>query len=264
MLAKARICHLAGIDAINIPDGPRASARVSPMIASIAIQQQIGIEAVLHYCCRDRNLLGMQSDLMGANASGVHNVLIITGDPPKIGDYPDMTGVFDVDSIGLVQMASNLNHGRDLGGTPVAPPSELLIGVGVNPCAVDPDREFERYRLKIEAGANFAITQPVFNPEMLLRFLERAQTLPRQIPIIAGVWPLVSFKNAEFMNNEVPGVEIPDGILERMHGCNSKEAGIQTGCQIARDIRDTIEDAVAGFQVSAPFGKVELALDVLI
>jgi methionine synthase I (cobalamin-dependent)/5,10-methylenetetrahydrofolate reductase len=263
MLEKARTCHLAGIDAINIPDGPRASARVSPMIASIAIQQQIGIEAVLHYCCRDRNLLGMQSDLMGANAAGVHNVLIITGDPPKIGDYPAMTGVFDVDAIGLTQMASNLNRGRDLGGTPVTPPSELLIGVGVNPCAVDPQREFDRYREKIEAGADFAITQPVFDPDTLLRFIERAATLPRQIPIIAGVWPLVSFKNAEFMNNEVPGVEIPDTVLTQMHACKTKDAGLRAGCQIARDVRDRIADAVAGFQVSAPFGRVELALDVL-
>ncbi len=260
---KARICDLAGIDAINIPDGPRASARVSPMIASIAIQQQIGIEAVLHYCCRDRNLLGMQSDLMGANAAGVHNVLIITGDPPKIGDYPDMTGVFDVDAIGLTQMATNLNRGRDLGGTPVTPPSELLIGVGVNPCAVDLDREFDRYRQKIEAGAEFAITQPVFDPDMLLRFLDRTEALERQIPVIAGVWPLVSFKNAEFMNNEVPGVEIPDDVLARMHACKTKEDGLQTGCQIAREIRDRIKGAVAGFQVSAPFGKVDLAISVL-
>ena len=263
MIEKARQCYLAGIDAINIPDGPRASARISPMMASVAIQQQVGIEAVLHYCCRDRNLLGMQSDLMGAYSLGVSNFLIITGDPPKVGDYPDVTGVFDVDAIGLTQMTTNLNHGRDLGGNPVAPPSSILIGVGVNPCAIDPVREMTRFRAKIEAGAEYAITQPVFDADELLRFLDQVHALPQPIPIVAGLWPLTSFKNAEFMNNEVPGVNVPDHILDRMRGCTTKEEGLKMGCQIAREIRDRIEDGVAGFQASAPFGRVELALEVL-
>jgi methionine synthase I (cobalamin-dependent)/5,10-methylenetetrahydrofolate reductase len=263
MLKKVRICHEHGIDAINIPDGPRASARISPMIAALTIHQQIGIEPILHYCCRDRNLIGMQSDLMGGFAAGLCNFLIITGDPPKLGDYPDATGVFDVDAIGLVRMAANLNRGVDIGGTAVKPPCNILIGVGANPCDLEPDVELARFGQKLEAGAEYAITQPIFDPEALLRFLDDIHKFPRTIPVVAGVWPLTSFKNAEFMKNEVPGVEIPDSILERMSTCKSKEDGWKMGTEIARDIRDAIADAVAGFQVSAPFGKVELALDVL-
>ena len=252
-----------GIDAINIPDGPRASARISPMITSIAIQQQVGIEPILHYCCRDRNLIGMQSDILGGYAAGISNFLIITGDPPKIGDYPDVTGVFDVDSIGLTQVATNLNHGIDIGSNPIAPPCGVLIGVGVNPCAVELERELERYRRKIEAGAEYAITQPVFDAEALMLFLDKVSKFPKTIPIVAGVWPLTSFKNAEFMKNEVPGVEVPDSILERMRKCTTREDGFKMGCEIGREIRESISDCVAGFQVSAPFGKVELAIDVL-
>ncbi len=263
MLEKVTLCHNAGIDAINIPDGPRASARISPMITALSIQRQVGIEPILHYCCRDRNLIGMQSDLLGGFAAGIANFLIITGDPPKIGDYPDVTGVFDVDAIGLTQVASNLNNGIDIGGNPIDPPCGILIGVGVNPCAVEMERELERYRRKIEAGAEYAITQPVFDPEALFRFFDRISQFPKTIPVVAGVWPLTSFKNAEFMKNEVPGVEVPDAILERMRRCNSREDGFKAGCDIAREIRDAISDAVAGFQVSAPFGKVELAIDVL-
>jgi homocysteine S-methyltransferase len=263
MLKKVRACYHAGIDAINIPDGPRASARISPMIASIAIRQQVGIEPILHYCCRDRNLIGMQSDLLGGYAAGITNFLIVTGDPPKIGDYPDVTGVFDVDSIGLTQVATNLNHGIDIGSTAISPPCGILIGVGVNPCAVEMEREIDRYQRKIEAGAEYAITQPVFDAEALMRFIDRTASFKKTIPIVAGVWPLTSFKNAEFMKNEVPGVEVPDEILERMRTCRTREDGFKVGCDIAREIREKIADSVAGFQVSAPFGKVELAIDVL-
>lgn len=263
MLEKVRKCYHAGIDAINIPDGPRASARISPMITSIAIREKVGIEPILHYCCRDRNLIGMQSDILGGFAAGLANFLIITGDPPKIGDYPDVTGVFDVDAIGLTRMVSNLNHGMDIGGNPITPPCGILIGVGVNPCALDMKNEIERYRRKIEAGAEYAITQPVFDPAALFRFLEAVSAFPKTIPVIAGIWPLVSFKNAEFMKNEVPGVEVPDQILERMRGCATREDGIRTGCEIAREIIAQTHQAVAGFQVSAPFGNVELAINVL-
>ncbi len=263
MLDKVRICHEAGIDAINIPDGPRASARISPMITSIAIQDKIGIEPILHYCCRDRNLIGMQSDILGGYAAGLSNFLIITGDPPKIGNYPNVTGVFDVDAVGLTQVTSNLNHGIDIGGSAIDPPCGILIGVGVNPCAVEMERELDRYRRKIEAGAEYAITQPVFDPEALFRFQDAVSHFPKTIPIVAGVWPLTSFKNAEFMKNEVPGVEVPDSILERMRKCSSREDGIAMGCEIAREICAVIEGSVSGFQVSAPFGKVELAVDVL-
>jgi len=263
MLKKVQLCADAGIDAINIPDGPRASARISPMVTAIAIHQQIDIEPILHYCCRDRNLIGMQSDILGGYAAGIANFLIITGDPPKIGDYPDVTGVFDVDAIGLTQVASNLNHGIDIGGNPIDPPCSITIGVGVNPCAVEMERELDRYKRKIEAGAEYAITQPVFDIEALLRFLEAVSHFPKTIPVVAGVWPLTSFKNAEFMKNEVPGVEVPDSVLERMRQCTSREDGFKVGCDIAREIRAGISDTVAGFQVSAPFGKVELAIDVL-
>jgi homocysteine S-methyltransferase len=263
MLDKCRTCKDAGIDAINIPDGPRASARISPMVAALAIEREVGIETVLHYCCRDRNLIGMQSDLLGGYAGGLRNYLIITGDPPKLGDYPDSTPVFDVDAVGLTQVVYNLNHGRDVGGNPINPPTGLLIGVGANPCAVEPERELRHFFNKIDAGAEYAITQPVFDPEALLRFLDAAQKHTRTIPVVAGVWPLVSFRNAEFLNTEVPGVEVPAAILERMSKAKTKEDGRRIGIEIAREICERIADRVSGFQISAPFGMVDLALQVL-
>ncbi|MGE5753847.1 MAG: bifunctional homocysteine S-methyltransferase/methylenetetrahydrofolate reductase [Deltaproteobacteria bacterium] len=263
MLAKVRRCAEAGVDAINIPDGPRASARVSPMIAALTILREVGIEPILHYCCRDRNLIGMQSDLLGGFAAGLANFLIITGDPPKLGDYPDVTGVFDVDAIGLAQVAANLNRGYDIGGNPISPPTGIFIGVGANPCAVELEREIDRYFRKIDAGAEFAITQPVFDADALLRFLDRVEGHSRTIPVIAGIWPLVSFKNAEFMNNEVPGVVVPREVLERMSRCRSKEEGHRVGIEIARKIIERISSRVNGFQVSAPLGNVDTALAVL-
>ena len=263
MLDKCRLCKDAQIDAINIPDGPRASARISPMVAALTIEREVGIETVLHYCCRDRNLIGMQSDLLGGYAGGLRNYLIITGDPPKLGYYPDSTPVFDVDAVGLTQVVHNLNHGRDVGGNPINPPTGILIGVGANPCAVEPELELEHYLNKIRAGAEYAITQPIFDPEALLRFLDAAEAKGGSIPVVAGVWPLVSFRNAEFLNTEVPGVEVPAAILERMSRAKTKEDGRKVGIEIAREICESIADRVAGYQVSAPFGIVELALQVL-
>ncbi len=263
MLAKVRKCAEAGIDAINIPDGPRASARISPMIAAITILSEVGIEPILHYCCRDRNLIGMQSDLLGGFAAGLANFLIITGDPPKVGDYPQATGVFDVDAIGLTQMAANLNRGFDIGGNPIDPPTAIFLGVGANPCAVEMEREIDRYFRKIDAGAEFATTQPVFDVEALFRFLDRVEGYERRIPVIAGVWPLVSYKNAEFMNNEVPGVVVPREILDRMYRCRTKEEARRAGIDIARKTIEQVSSRVSGFQVSAPLGSVEIALDVL-
>ena len=263
MLDKCRTCKEAGIDAINIPDGPRASARISPMVAALSIEREIGIETVLHYCCRDRNLIGMQSDLLGGYAGGLRNYLIITGDPPKLGDYPDSTPVFDVDAVGLTQVVNNLNHGMDVGGNIIDPPTGLLIGVGANPCAMEPERELQHYLNKIHAGAEYAITQPIFDPEALLRFLDAAETKGGNIPVVAGVWPLVSLRNAEFLANEVPGVEVPVSILERMSRAKTKEDGRKMGIEIAREICESISDRVAGYQVSAPFGIVDLALQVL-
>jgi homocysteine S-methyltransferase len=263
MLAKCQTCKDAGIDAINIPDGPRASARISPMVAALAVERDVGIETVLHYCCRDRNLIGMQSDLLGGYAGGLRNYLIITGDPPKLGDYPDSTPVFDVDAVGLTQVVTNLNHGVDVGGNPINPPTGILIGVGANPCAVDPEHELKHYLNKIHAGAEYAITQPVFDPDALLRFLDAAEARGGSIPVVAGVWPLVSLRNAEFLNTEVPGVEVPASILERMGQAKTKEDGRKVGIEIAREICEAISDRVAGYQVSAPFGIVDLALQVL-
>lgn len=262
-LEAGRICHERGIDAVNIPDGPRASSRISPTIAAIELLRRVGIEPILHYCCRDRNLIGMQSDLLGGYAAGIRNFLIVTGDPPKLGDYPDATGVFDVDSIGLVQVAANLNRGVDIGGSPIAPATGLFIGVGANPVAVSIDTEIERLVRKVQAGAEFIITQPVFDPDQLLRFMDRARNEGADLPVVAGIWPLVSYRNAEFMRNEVPGVVIPDAVMERMAACRSKDEAISTGIEIAREIRFRIEDRVAGYQVSAPFGKVDIASEVL-
>ncbi|MEN6425929.1 MAG: bifunctional homocysteine S-methyltransferase/methylenetetrahydrofolate reductase [Phycisphaerales bacterium] len=261
ILAKARQCAEAGVDAINIPDGPRASSRLSPMVTAVKIQQEAGIEAVLHFCCRDRNLIGMQSDILGASAIGVRNLLIITGDPPKLGEYPSATGVFDMDSVALTGVVRNLNRGVDIGGNGIDPPTSLVIGVGANPVAADPDREIDRFKQKVIAGAEFAITQPVFDPDCLLRFLEATQEF--RIPIIAGIWPFTSFKNAEFMANEVPGVVVPSKLLDRMSRATTKEQGRILGIEIARELVEQIRPHVAGFAVSAPFGNVTTALAVL-
>jgi len=261
ILEKARQCTEAGVDAINIPDGPRASSRLSPLVTAVRIQQGAGIETILHFCCRDRNLIGMQSDILGASAIGVRNLLIITGDPPKLGEYPSATGVFDMDSIALTGVARNLNRGVDIGGNAIEPPTSLVVGVGANPVATDPQREIDRFKQKVLAGAEFAITQPVFDPDCLLRFLEATQEC--RIPIIAGIWPFTSFKNAEFMANEVPGVVVPARLLDRMSQAKTKEQGRALGIQIAQELVEEIREHVAGFAVSAPFGNVMTALAVL-
>jgi homocysteine S-methyltransferase len=261
VLQKARRCAQAGVDAINIPDGPRASSRLSPMVTAVKIQEQAGIETILHFCCRDRNLIGMQSDILGASAIGLRNLLVITGDPPKLGEYPSATGVFDMDSIALTGVVRNLNRGVDIGGNSIDPAPALVAGVGANPVAADLPREIERFRLKVLAGAEFAITQPVFDPDCLFRFLDAIQEF--SIPIVAGIWPFTSFKNAEFMANEVPGVVVPPRLLDRMSRATTKEQGRVTGIEIARELIAATQDRVAGFAVSAPFGNVETALAVL-
>jgi methionine synthase I (cobalamin-dependent)/5,10-methylenetetrahydrofolate reductase len=261
ILEKAKLCAEKGIDAINIPDGPRASSRLSPMVTAVKIQEAANIEAILHFCCRDRNLIGMQSDILGANAIGLRNMLVITGDPPKMGDYPQATGVFDMDSIALAGVIRNLNRGIDLGGNTFSPPTALVIGVGANPVATDFKREIEKFEQKVMAGAEFAITQPVFDADTLFRFLEAIEKF--KIPIIAGVWPFTSLKNAEFMANEVPGVVVPAKLLERMAGAKTQQEGKTIGVEIARELIEKIYSSVEGFAVSAPFGNVKLSLAVL-
>ena len=262
MLRDVGALKRAGVDAVNVPDGPRAQSRMSAVLVSILIQQQLGIEAVTHYCCRDRNLLGMLSDLLGASAMGLHNVLVITGDPPKMGPYPDATAVFDIDSIGLTNLVSRLNRGLDPGGNAIGMPTRFVIGVGVNPAAVDPAQERRRFEWKVEAGAEFAITQPVFDVAQLERFLGTLGD--SRIPVVAGIWPLTSARNAEFLANEVPGVTVPAGIIQRMRNASakSKEHAIAEGIAIAREMLEQVRGSVQGVQVSAPFGKVELALRV--
>jgi homocysteine S-methyltransferase len=261
ILEKARLCAELGIDAINIPDGPRASSRLSPMVTAVKIQQAADIEAILHFCCRDRNLIGMQSDILGAYAIGLRNMLVITGDPPKMGEYPQATGVFDMDSITLAGVIRNLNRGIDLGGNRFSPATSLVIGVGANPVATDIKREIEKFRQKVMAGAEFAITQPVFDADTLFRFLDA--TKQSKIPVIAGIWPFTSLKNAEFMANEVPGVVVPPRLLERMSKSKTQQEGRIVGVEIARELIAQIKNRVAGFAVSAPFGNVKIALAVL-
>jgi homocysteine S-methyltransferase len=259
-LAGARMLREAGVDAINIPDGPRASARMSPMAMAVRLEREIGIETIIHYCCRDRNLLGMQSDLLGAHTLGLRNVLIITGDPPKLGDYPDATAVFDVDSIGLTNMVTRLNTGLDVGGNAIGDPTGFYVGCGVNPGSPDLDREIARFEWKVDAGAQFCVTQPVFDVEALIRFLDRVRGV--RIPMIAGVWPLASYRNAEFMNNEVPGVSVPDVILERMRRADTKDRARIEGVAIAREALQALLPYVQGAQISAPFGRYQTALEV--
>jgi len=262
LITDARRLKDAGVDAINVPDGPRAQSRMGAIMTSLLIEQQAGIEAVTHYCCRDRNLLGMLSDLLGASAVGLRNLLLITGDPPKMGPYPDATAVFDIDAIGLTNLVANLNRGLDPGANAIGEPTRFVIGVGVNPVALDPAHELRRFEFKVEAGAEYAITQPVFDVAQLERFLRRVEHV--RIPVVAGIWPLVSARNAEFLANEVPGVTVPEPVLARMRAASavSKEHAVAEGIAIAREMFEQVRGAVQGVQVSAPFGKVELALDV--
>jgi len=265
----ARIVEIArkleheGIDCVNIPDGPRASARMSSMALSFILSLKTKIEPILHYTCRDRNLLGMQSDLLGMYAQGIRNILIITGDPPKLGDYPDATAVFDVDSIGLTNVVHSLNKGVDIGGKRLSEPTGFHIGVGVNPGAINIDYEISRFELKVEAGAEFAITQPVFDIKLLENFLKRIDHC--RIPVLGGIWPLFSLRNAEFMHNEVPGSQVPKVIMDRMRDAQEigAERARQEGVAIAQEILGVIKEMVEGIQISPPLGKYELALEVL-
>ena len=263
MFAQVRQLKDAGVDAVNVPDGPRAQSRMGALLSGLLIQREVGIEAVVHYACRDRNLLGMLSDLLGAAASGLDNLLLITGDPPKMGPYPDATAVFDIDSIGLTNLVSRLNHGLDPGGNPLGGGTKFVIGVGVNPAAPDFERELKRFAWKVEAGAEYAVTQPVFDLAQLDRFLERVD--PFGIPIVAGIWPLVSLRNAEFLANEVPGISVPDVVLDRMRRASSqgKEVALAEGVLIAQEMLAAVRTRVRGVQVSAPLGRVPVALEVI-
>jgi len=259
-LEGARYLKSVGVDGINIPDSPRASARMSNQALSLLLQQQAGIEAILHYTCRDRNVLCIQSDLLGAAAVGIRNLICITGDPPKMGGYPDATAVFDVDAIGLVNIVHNLNRGLDIGGNPIGIGTGFAIGVGANPGVPNIDEEISRFQYKVEAGAEFAVTQPVFDLSLLENFLRKIEHC--RIPVIAGIWPLVSARNAEFMKNELR-VSVPDSILERMNRAPSPEAAREEGIAIAREMLVSVRGLVQGAQISAPQGRYSSAVDVL-
>lgn len=259
-LEGARYLKSVGVDAINVPDSPRASARISNQVLCTLTQQQVGIETVLHYTCRDRNVLGIQSDLLGASAIGIRNLICITGDPPKLGNYPDATAVFDVDSIGLVNIVHNLNHGLDIGGNPIGTNTQFVIGVGANPGAPNLEEEIRRFEYKVEAGAEYVVTQPVFDIDLLEQFLKRIEHV--RIPVFAGIWPLTSVRNAEFMKNELR-INVPDEIIARMARASSAEEARAEGVAIAREMLARLRNFVQGAQISAPFGKYSAAVDVL-
>lgn len=256
----ARFVKSVGVDAVNIPDSPRASAKMSNQALSLLIQREVGVEAIMHYTCRDRNVLCIQSDLLGAAAVGIKNLICITGDPPKMGNYPDATAVFDVDAIGLVNIVHNLNRGLDLGGNPIGTGTGFVIGVGANPGLTDMDEEIRRFAYKVEAGAEYVVTQPVFDLRLLENFLRRIESF--RIPVIAGIWPLVSVRNAEFMKNELR-VSVPDSILDRMARAQNPEAARAEGVAIAREMLIAARQTVQGAQISAPLGRYSSAVDVL-
>ncbi len=255
----ARLCAKHGIDVINVPDGPRASARLSAQVTCQLIQDQAGIEAVLHFACRDRNILGIQSELLGAHTVGVRNLICITGDPPRMGTYPDATAVFDVDAIGLTNIVNNLNCGLDIGGNPMGSQTSLLLGVGANPGAPNMDEEIRRYEWKVQAGAEYVVTQPVFDLKLLEQFLKRTESY--RIPLVCGIWPLTSYRNAEFMVNELR-VPVPEHYMERMRRAESAEAARLEGVAIGREMVAQVQSMVAGVQLSAPFGRYSMAIDV--
>ncbi len=261
ILKKSEELSNYNVSVINIPDGPRASSRISAFLTATEISRLSGMETIPHICCRDKNLIGLQSELLSSQAAGLRNLLIITGDPPKVGNYPNVTGVFDVDSIGLISLAASLNKGIDLGGKRLPEQTSFVIGAGINPTAQFVEKEIERAFMKAEAGADFFITQPVFDVEVLSKFLGKLKGT--NIPVLAGIWPLASYRNALFLNNEVPGVKIPEDIMKRMEKQKSKESARDEGIVIARDSIEHLKNTIAGIQVSPPFGRIATALEVV-
>src|SRR5687768_16466194 len=261
IIDRAQHCKESEVDAINVADGPRASARMSAQSLCVLMQNKVGIDTILHYTCRDRNLLGIQSDLLGAYALGLRNILAITGDPPKLGDYPDATAVYDVDSIGLIRIMSHLNHGCDLAGNPIGPALGIHIGCGADPSKPDHDKEIRRLEEKIKAGAEYIMTQPVYDPATVEHFLASIKHL--EVPVLIGILPLYSHKNAEFLHNEVPGMTIPEEIRERMRKAGSGDAAHAEGVSIAQEALRAAQDVAQGAYIMPPFNKVELAVRVI-
>lgn len=277
LVEEARRVRLAGVDVVSLPDTPRGRARMGSLPAGLLLGRETGLDVLVHYACRDRNMLGMISDLLGAAAAGIRNVLVITGDLSPTGPYPDHTAVLDIDSIGLTNVLHHLNRGRDPGGHPVEPSTPFVIGVGLHQAAGDLEREHRRFRWKLEAGAEFAVTQPIFDPDAVHAFLDRAfdeevhpgeagaASRARRIPVLAGLWPLDSVRTAEFLHNEIPGVQVPAGVVERMRDAEAQgaDAALETGVQIAVEAATRVRDRIRGIHVSSPRGRLELALEVV-
>jgi homocysteine S-methyltransferase len=260
----ARILKAHGVDAVNIPDGPRAVARMNPMALGSLIQQQVGIETVVHYCCRDRNTVGLQMDLIGAYAMHLHNVLIITGDPPKVGATPEVTPVFDLDAIGLIRMIQRLNQGFDMSGKALGGATSFLVGAGVNPASLALEEEVSRYERKIAVGAEFIFSQPIYDPATLAQFFSKIGHVPK-IPFLVGILPLLSYRNAEFFHNEVPGIHVPEEVLRRMKLASTKAEQQREGIKIAQEALLEFRkfDRVTGVYIFPPLGRVDLALEVM-
>jgi methionine synthase I (cobalamin-dependent)/5,10-methylenetetrahydrofolate reductase len=261
IVERARRLKIGGVDLVCIPDGQRAGARMSALSLAVLIEQRAGIETLLQYSCRDRNLLGIQSDVLGAHAMGLRNLLLVTGDPGRVGDYPDATAVFDVDSIGLTNLASRLNHGSDVGGQAIGAPTGFHLGVSVNPSAPNLEEELRRFEYKVEAGAEFVVTRPVFDLQVFERFAKRIERA--RLPIVAVVLPFDSARHADFMANEVPGLSVPEALLGRMRLAADARAATAEGVAIAREIAAGLRRSVQGLQVSTQSGDIEVALAVL-
>jgi homocysteine S-methyltransferase len=250
-----------GVDAINIPDGAGVMGRMSPLALAALLQQQVGIEVLLHYSTRDRTVLSIQADALGAHALGLRNILAITRDTAQFSTLQE-SAVFEVDSIGLVNILNNLNQGLDVGGNPLGKQTGFLIGVGLNPYAVNPEEELHRFQRKLKAGANFALTPPVFDAEQLATFLKRMESAAGSIPVVAGICPLTSYRNAEFMSNEMPGISVPQAIMDRMRKADTGDAARAEGVRIAQETLLSIRNLVQGVQIAAPFGRYAMAVEV--
>ncbi|MDI1446194.1 bifunctional homocysteine S-methyltransferase/methylenetetrahydrofolate reductase [Polyangium sp. 6x1] len=260
-IQAAKMLVTGGVDIINIADGARAQARMSNLALAVLMQEELGVETLLHVCGRDRNLLGQVAHLLGAHALGIRNLVVVTGDPPKMGDFPDATAVYDLDSIGILRLASRLNAGIDPGGKQLGGVTSFFCATGVEPAALNYEREMERLKLKKRAGAELIMTQPVYDPAVLDRFLKDAE--PLELPVLVGILPLASHKNAEFLHNEVPGMQIPKDVRDRMQRAGSGPAARKEGVAIAREMLAAVRNRVAGAYIMPPLGRYELALEVM-
>lgn len=260
-IEKARLLKAAGIDVVNIPDNARASVRMSNASLAKRIQDEVGMDVILHVCCRDKNFLAIQSEVLGYHVVGINNLVIITGDPPKVGDYPDSTAVFDLDSIGLLRVVNHFNHGLDPAGKSIKGATHFLLACGAEPAATDYERELRRLEQKRAAGAEFLMTQPVYDPELIDRFLRDIEHLG--MPVLIGLLPLASHGNAEFLHNEVPGMSVPEDIRRRMEAVGRGPAARAEGVKIAQEALQAVADRVAGCYIMPPFGRVEAAIEIL-